>query len=217
MRFKTWFAYRTGINLYKDRFLGKHTRLGKNVFINKNVSVGDYTDMNSGRIGEETTIGKYCSISSGVEIGMGQHPLDWLTMNDLIKKFYPKYKELNSKYLGSNVREKTIIGNDVWIGHNASIMAGVKIGNGAVIGAGAIVTKNIPAYAIYAGIPAKLIRYRFDAATINKLEELKWWDYPESVIAELPFNDVKRCIEILVEKKHMISNKTLNISEKSKE
>lgn len=211
MRFKTWLVYRTGINLYKDRFFGKHVRLGKDVFINKNVFVGDYTVMDSGRIGEDTIIGKYCSISSGVEIGMGQHATTWLTTNDYIRKFFPRYKELYSKHLGSNVREKTIIGNDVWIAHNVSIMAGVKIGNGSVIGAGSVVTKDVPPYAIYAGVPAKLIRYRFDEDTIKKMEELKWWNYSEIIIDELPFNDIKRCIEILIEKKYTIPNQTTDI------
>ena len=76
----------------------------------------------------------------------------------------------------------TIIGNDVWIGYEAVIMPGVKIGNGAIIGTRAVVTKDVPPYTIVGGVPAKPIRKRFDDATIEKLEALRWWDWDEEKI-----------------------------------
>lgn len=75
-----------------------------------------------------------------------------------------------------------VIGNDVWIGYKAIILAGVKIGDGAIIGTGALVTKNIPAYSIVGGIPARVIRKRFSEDIINKLKFLKWWDWPKEKI-----------------------------------
>jgi acetyltransferase-like isoleucine patch superfamily enzyme len=72
--------------------------------------------------------------------------------------------------------KRVTIGHDVWIGTRSIIMGGVSIGNGAIIGAGAVVTKDVPPYAVVAGVPAKVVRYRFDAEEIEKLEEIKWWD-----------------------------------------
>jgi tetrahydrodipicolinate N-succinyltransferase len=86
------------------------------------------------------------------------------------------------------VYKKTQIGNDVWLGNNVMIRAGVTIGTGAVVGMGSIVTKDVPPYAIVAGNPAKIIRYRFDEETIEKLLASKWWEKNGTVIAQLaPF------------------------------
>ena len=95
------------------------------------------------------------------------------------------------------------INNDVYIGLNAIIMPGVTIGDGAVVGAGAVVTKDVPPYAIVAGVPAKVVKYRFEQPVIDKLLELKWWDYPKDFIVTLPFADVEKCIELLEENRHL--------------
>lgn len=85
------------------------------------------------------------------------------------------------------LRGNTVVGNDVWIGARALIMSGVNIGNGAVVAAGSVVTKDVPPYAIVGGNPAKIIRYRFDASVIDKLQQIAWWDWPDDKIqAELP-------------------------------
>ena len=100
------------------------------------------------------------------------------------------------------------VGNDVWIGARAIIMDGIKIGDGAIIGANSVVTKDVPPYAIVAGCPAKLIRYRFSEDVINKLLELCWWDYPkEFIVNNLPFDDVEECIKILSENRDLVSKK----------
>lgn len=77
-----------------------------------------------------------------------------------------------------------VIGNDVWIGYKAIILAGVKIGDGAIIGTRALVTKDVPAYSIVGGVPAKIIRRRFSEDIINELKILKWWDWPKQKIAQ---------------------------------
>ena len=81
-------------------------------------------------------------------------------------------------------RGDIVIGNDVWIGYEAVIMAGVTIGDGAIIGTRAVVTKDVPPYAIVGGVPAKPIRKRFSEDTIKMLMELRWWDWPEEKIAQ---------------------------------
>lgn len=143
----------------------------------------------------ETKIGKYTSIAHNVIIGAGQHPYNWLAMSPFVtdwkKSSFEPYKACR-------------IGNDVWIGMNAVIMDGIQIGDGAVIGSNAVVTKDVEPYSIVAGVPAKEIKKRFDSETINALLEIKWWDMPEDVIKKLPCTDVKQCIEILkAEKRKM--------------
>ena len=93
---------------------------------------------------------------------------------------------MNKKDVASGWDNKgdIVIGNDVWIGYKAIILAGVKIGDGAIIGTGALVTKDVPAYSIVGGVPAKIIRKRFSEDIINELEILKWWDWPKQKIAQ---------------------------------
>jgi acetyltransferase-like isoleucine patch superfamily enzyme len=125
-------------------------------------------------------IGKYCAISWNTTINAVGHPSNHLTISA-----FPY-----APYVGNFVHErkqdyqKVIIKNDVWIGANSVIMPGVTIGNGAIIGAGAIVTKDVPDYAIVGGIPAEIIKYRFSEDIIKRLLELKWWDLDPEIIKE---------------------------------
>lgn len=142
-------------------------------------------------------IGSFCSIAGGVRIGGAMHPSDWVSTSPL---FYEGRSAGLSKKFSLHAIEKdgtTIIGDDVWIGNNALIKQGVSIGNGAIIGMGSVVTKNIPPYAIVGGVPAKIIRYRFDKQTINKILESKWWDMSEEDIIKFAqfFNNPNNFIE----------------------
>ena len=126
-------------------------------------------------------IGAFCSIADGVIIGGAQHPLNWVSTSPV---FY-KADGGTGLHLGSldiPKNKRTIIGHDVWIGHRAILMQGITIGNGAVIGAGAVVTKDVPPYAIVAGVPAKIIRYRFDENTIAQLQSTQWWTLPDNIL-----------------------------------
>lgn len=92
-----------------------------------------------------------------------------------------------------------VIGNDVWIGYEATILSGVTIGDGAIIGAKAVVTKDVPAYSVVGGVPAKEIKRRFDADTIQKLQQIKWWDWSyEKIQRSIPYlknGDVERLMD----------------------
>ena len=125
-----------------------------------------------------TEIGKYCSIGSNVIIGGGNHPLDWISTSPVFYEGRDSVKLKISKHKRPHP-SKTIIENDVWIGDGVIIKQGIHIGNGAVIGFGSRVTKNVPDYAIVAGNPATIIKYRFNKLLVNQLLQIEWWNFPE--------------------------------------
>ena len=125
-------------------------------------------------------IGKFCSLARNITIfGGGEHFTSRATAFPLVLMFA---EERSERLIDGHNKGATIIGNDVWIGFGATVMSGVKIGDGAVIGAKAVVTKDVPDYAIVVGNPAKVIRSRFTLATIERLVRLAWWDWELSKI-----------------------------------
>jgi len=143
-----------------------------------NVEVGPYTYICNGCSLSNTRIGKFCSIAPAVSSGIGKHPT-----TEFISTYPAFFSENNIGCGVSFVEEQlyeehtpVIVGNDVWIGLRAILLNGVTIGNGAIIAAGAIVTKDVPAYAIVGGVPAKIISYRFSPEQIEFLENFRWWD-----------------------------------------
>jgi acetyltransferase-like isoleucine patch superfamily enzyme len=147
------------------------------VFLNSSIRSHSYIGKNSTI--QNTRIGAFCSIASNVQIGLGQHPLNLFSTSPLF------YRKINTFKVQAIDRDNPFleyrpieIGNDVWIGLQSIILDGVKIGDGAVVAAGSVVTKDIPPYAIFAGVPAKLVRYRFSREKIEALTNSKWWDLP---------------------------------------
>ena len=124
-------------------------------------------------------IGKFCSIANDCSIGLADHSKKNISTSPIFTSKANgtgySWTHLNSYKAGKRVT----IGNDVWIGAKVIILGGIEVGDGAIIGAGSIVTKDIPNYAVAVGIPAKVIKYRFEEPIIEKLLETKWWDIPE--------------------------------------
>ncbi|MEO8026053.1 MAG: CatB-related O-acetyltransferase [Bryobacteraceae bacterium] len=145
------------------------------------------------------SIGKYCSIADDVEIALGgNHRVDWVTT-------YPfpalrGWREAKSIQGHPTTRGNVIIRNDVWLGRGCTVLSGVTIGNGAVCGSRAIVTHDVPDYAIVAGNPAKIVKMRFDAETINRLVSLQWWNWDPSKIRralpDLLSPDIQRFLQV---------------------
>lgn len=177
----------------------------KDVVMDSNIEVGDYTiyndfvndpcDFEKNNVlyhypvnGDKLKIGKFCSIACGAKFMFtsGNHSLNSLSTYTF-PIFFDEW-DLDAKNICQAWDNKgdIVIGNDVWIGYEAVIMSGVKIGNGAIIGTRALVTKDVPPYTIVGGVPAKEIKRRFDDATIERLETLQWWDWDNEKI--------KRCI-----------------------
>ncbi len=165
----------------------------KNVITRPNILVGDYTyydDVNGAErfedhvthhypfLGDKLIIGKFCAIAKGIEYVMNgaNHRMCSVTtypfniMGGGWEQFTPALEDLPLK-------GDTVVGNDVWIGQNVTVMPGVHIGDGAIIAANSVVTKDVPAYCIAGGNPCKVIKKRFDNELITYLLDLKWWDW----------------------------------------
>ena len=174
------------------------------------VKVGRWTYINVGTmVYRNVEIGRFCSIARDCEIGVGSKETGALTTHDFIYHdgLFPRHEEYSAfpKIKREEKKHEDInIGNDVWIGAKTIVMGGVKIGNGCVIGAGSIVTKDIPAYSIAVGVPAKVIKKRFSDEQIEKLEELKWWELDLEELKKVDFRNVDSAINILKEIRQVI-------------
>ena len=180
----------------------------KNVIDNPNIQIGDYTiyndfvhdpreflknnvlyhyPINKDRL----IIGKFCSIACGAKFlfNSANHKMASLSTYTFPLFFEEWGLEKENVAQAWDKKGDIIIGNDVWIGYEAVILSGVTIGDGAVIGCRAVVTKDVPPYTIVGGVPAKPIRKRFDEETIKELQKIKWWDWPEEKLRErfLPY------------------------------
>ncbi|WP_290369666.1 CatB-related O-acetyltransferase [Peribacillus simplex] len=156
--------------------LGKKCGVYYDVELGNGVSIGDYSYVNDRSVIGSGKVGKFCSIGYNCQIGMPEHPLDFISTSPFtyginnVFNFNPTWNDFNNP---------PIIGNDVWIGSNSVVLQGVTIGDGAVIAAGSIVTKDVEPYSVVGGVPAKQIKKRFSEEKIKALLELQWWNKSE--------------------------------------
>ncbi|WP_322784264.1 CatB-related O-acetyltransferase [Photobacterium obscurum] len=153
-------------------------------------------------------VGRYCSIATGVKALGVQHPIERFTTSSITydKKIFG-LKALPYQTQNIPARDTITIMNDVWIGADAVLKPGITISNGAIIAANAVVTKDVPPYAIVGGIPAKVIKYRFPEEVISELLDLAWWDYSCLDFKDL---DMSSDINVFIEyMKHMIQSKQI--------
>jgi len=174
-------------------------RLYGAVTVNAKAQIGKYTYIGrDGYVGRGAVIGNYCSIARNAEISPINHPTDYLSSHPFqynTNHFsdHPGYRT-HVRVKGPSANP-AVIGHDVWIGAGAMICQGVNVGTGAVIAGGAVVTKDVPPYAIVAGVPAKLIRYRFDEGTIDRLLNSKWWELEPKDMVDVDFQNIADALD----------------------
>ena len=182
--------------------MGEYCHIGENSRV-YSTYIGYGSGISRDSIMDSVLIGKYTTLGPDIKVITGQHPTSKIVSTH--PAFYSVRGQMGFTYVDKTVfnetrfakdQYKVVIGNDVWIGSYTRIMEGVTIGDGAVVAAGAIVTRDVPPYAIVGGIPAKIIKYRFDAETIQKLIGLKWWDKNQAWIKEHAddFEDVEKLL-----------------------
>jgi acetyltransferase-like isoleucine patch superfamily enzyme len=186
---------KVGMNceLVNSKF-GHDNYIGDSVLFEES-DISDYSYINSRSFVSHATIGKFTSIAHDVQIGLGAHPIDLVSTHGA---FYSKSKGFKTFADREYVEEFSPIriGSDVWIGARSVILNGVTIGDGAVVAAGAVVTKDVEPYAVVGGVPAKVIKYRFSREIIEKLLKIKWWDLNPEWLRNnfLLFHDVNEFI-----------------------
>lgn len=173
--------FQKGCVISDDDFFEGNNNVGGRIH-KSHIGYGTYIIGENGYI-HDCKIGRFCSIASNCHIGLGDHALSMVSTSPL---FYSAHSLLPDHFLSESIpvpeqtigdtKYKVIIGNDVWMGYNVCVKEGVTIGDGAIIGAKSLVTRDIPPYAIAVGTPAKVIKYRFTPEQIQELLEIKWWD-----------------------------------------
>lgn len=180
-------SLRPETRLHPGIFIEPPIQVTKEIRWDTAVSLGAFSMLHGPGHIVAASIGRYCSMAPSVTIGSNEHAMSWLSTTSLVESptLYGWHErvspssadlDLSGNYYNDSIRQTTI-GNDVWIGHGAFVRGGVTIGNGAIIGSMANVVHDVPDYAIVAGNPARLIRYRFDHELITRFLKLQWWRY----------------------------------------
>lgn len=193
MKFESIFSFapNASIQYEEDCFIHHSAR------VIGNLQIGAYTYIGYNCLIGSSKIGRFCSIAPNVTIGLGEHPIDKFSTHPI---FYGSSLGFNvPKGIGSSRKILPIpeIEDDVWIGTNSVIRRGVKIGKGAIVGAGAVVTRDIPPYQVWGGVPAKFIKSRFSDDLVEQLIGLDWTTLKLEIFCGVDPNDINRFIEIV--------------------
>jgi len=181
--------------------IGRYAAVGERTIL-REVTVGDFSYFERHAEAIYTDIGKFCSIAANTRINALEHPLERPTTHKISYRpnEYFRYLGVDQTFRARRRDKRVTIGHDVWIGHGAVVMPGIRIGNGAVIGANSVVTSDVPAFMIVAGVPARPIRPRFASGAAERLENMAWWEWPLDRLFEAIPDMQKLEIEQFIEK-----------------
>jgi phosphonate metabolism protein (transferase hexapeptide repeat family) len=148
--------------------------------------LGDYSYIGQNCMVADAVIGKFCAIAANVRIGAPNHPIDRPSLHRFTycPEYYVAGIERDHRYFGQRHADKVTIGHDIWIGHGVIVLPAVTVGDGAVLAAGAVVTKDVAPYTIVGGVPARLIRERFPVQVADRLRRIAWWHWPLETIMQ---------------------------------
>lgn len=202
------------VNIFGTTIMERPCNLGSAV-LEGNCAVGAFSYFNGRSHVSNTSIGRYCSFGPEIMMNPGNHPVDWFSSHPFVcdpadastgMKKFPEYKSIIAEIVPGthNIHRSNgvRIGNDVWIGVRAIIMGGVTIGDGAIVAAGAVVTRDVPPYAIVAGVPARVIRLRFSEGVVERLLKAQWWKYDMSPLAaQADYSKVEEVLDLIESKR----------------
>jgi acetyltransferase-like isoleucine patch superfamily enzyme len=188
-----------GAQIYQTTFAGP-LFLDRNARIGPDVKIGRYCSLGESSLIARGTFGSYCAMAARIAVNPFNHPTDWLSIHEFQFRadsygWVPEYRDMARLSRTTDMFSHVNFGSDIWIGCNATVLGGVSVGDGAVIAAGSVVTKDVPPYAVVAGVPATVKRYRFPEKIIERLLRSKWWELELADLSGLPFRDVERCLD----------------------
>lgn len=168
--------------------IGKHVSVQRNCDIMR-CKIDDYSIIEKNAVIHDATIGKFCEISWHCSIGGDNHNYKLPTIHHWYwNKTFGFEEDVNAiggqNFKNKILSEECVIGNDVWIGSGVTVNRKVHVGNGAILASGTVITKDVPDYAIMGGVPARIIKYRFDEETINRLLAIEWWNWPYKTLKD---------------------------------
>jgi acetyltransferase-like isoleucine patch superfamily enzyme len=180
-----------------------------NAVIRGECQVGAFSFFNSSCEFNSSTMGRYCSIGQHVIVNPGMHPTNFLSTSPMASdaagvsagmtqsRLYKSIALTHQLRPQQTKNNRVEIGHDVWVGARAIIMRGVRIGTGAIVAANAVVTKDVPPFTVVGGVPAQIIKYRFEPALANRILASEWWLYDLSLLAERNYSEVERFLDLI--------------------
>jgi phosphonate metabolism protein (transferase hexapeptide repeat family) len=158
--------------------VGARTRVAESEF-------GDYSYVAEGSDIAYSTLGRFCSVAAQVRLNPGNHPLDRVALNHFTYRSSAYgFGDDDAAFFEWRRSHRVVLGSDVWIGHGAVVLPGVTVGDGAAVGAGAVVSRDVPPFAVAVGVPARVIRHRFPPDIVDALRRIAWWDWPHERLGQ---------------------------------